>query len=370
MALMAIVFVGLMIVGVFYAARQEMQVGSNAILQARAATAVEYGLNTTVSGWDNSRNLSMADGDTMRLAFNTGDGSVDTVIITKLNRYTFLLVSEGRAGVGTRQEARRKAGLIMRLAFPTVAYGGALTAAGPVSVVAPALIHGQNDDPNWNSGGSACVFNGQDVPAVATPDVTIVTAASGTVKTGSGSAVTKNAMAGDTKTYNAFGTETWSGMSSGANVTVAAGSSKSPRPWPTPPSTGNCDITDGDNWGDVDHSTNHNCDDYFPVVYAQGDLTLTGGTGQGLLLVERNLYITGAFKWIGLILVHGYVKMTGANSDINGALLAGGTGTVDTLTKSSYTNGKIRKSTCATEIAARGGALAALAKHRSWADLY
>src|SRR5579872_1985377 len=59
-ALVAIVIIGALIVGVFFAATQEYRIGRNTVLQARSLTAAEYGLNDIVSpgqwnkAWNNT----------------------------------------------------------------------------------------------------------------------------------------------------------------------------------------------------------------------------------------------------------------------------------------------------------------------------
>jgi peptidoglycan hydrolase-like protein with peptidoglycan-binding domain len=209
------------------------------------------------------------------------------------------------------------------------------------------------------------VYNGTDYPAIATPDLTLVTVVPPAAVT---PAPAVSAAAGNPATYSVFGTETWAGMTSTANIITANPADVTPAP---PLLNQACDQTIQTNWGDPVHGPGHTCELYFPVIYAPGDLTLHDGKGQGLILVEKNLNIGSNFQWIGLILVHGYVTTSGTGSDVNGAVLAGGTGTIGGLTKSTFGGAfKLRKSTCATESAVRGGAMVSLAKHRSWADLY
>jgi len=54
-ALVAIVIIGALIVGVFFAATQEYRIGRNTVLQARSLTAAEYGLNDIVSTGNGTR---------------------------------------------------------------------------------------------------------------------------------------------------------------------------------------------------------------------------------------------------------------------------------------------------------------------------
>src|SRR5690348_16246186 len=77
-ALVAIVIIGALIVGVFFAATQEYRIGRNTVLQARALTAAEYGLNNIVStgqwskSWNNTAIVGKVD---TTMPYAPGDGS-------------------------------------------------------------------------------------------------------------------------------------------------------------------------------------------------------------------------------------------------------------------------------------------------------
>lgn len=74
------------------------------------------------------------------------------------------------------------------------------------------------------------------------------------------------------------------------------------------------------------------------VVYAPGDLTLSGGTtGAGVLAVDGDLHISGGLQWTGIVLVRGRVEFTGGGgtNKVVGAFVVGEGmtvgGTVDLL---------------------------------------
>jgi hypothetical protein len=58
-------------------------------------------------------------------------------------------------------------------------------------------------------------------------------------------------------------------------------------------------------------------------VYAANNLKMTGGRGQGILLINGNLDVTGNFYYVGLIVATGNIKISGS-SVFRGALLAQG----------------------------------------------
>ena len=106
--LIAIAVISVMIVGAYFANIQEYRLGTNSLTQARAMSAAEYGHGAIYQSWNRQWNAYKA-GTTFVRPFAPGDGSIDTVRITKLNALTFLVNSEGRAGLGARGGARRRA---------------------------------------------------------------------------------------------------------------------------------------------------------------------------------------------------------------------------------------------------------------------
>ncbi len=55
-----------------------------------------------------------------------------------------------------------------------------------------------------------------------------------------------------------------------------------------------------------------------------------GSTGCGILMVEGDLHVEGAFQWYGVILVTGAITFTGGGGkNVTGAILAGGTSAID-----------------------------------------
>ncbi len=84
---------------------------------------------------------------------------------------------------------------------------------------------------------------------------------------------------------------------------------------------GLCHAAEPRNWGDP--TAESGCGSYRPVVYVAGDLTLLGGSGQGVLLVGGDLDIRGGFTFEGLILVGGSFRATVGAPRIEGAVQAG-----------------------------------------------
>jgi hypothetical protein len=65
------------------------------------------------------------------------------------------------------------------------------------------------------------------------------------------------------------------------------------------------------------------CGSYFPVIRVAGNLTLpAGGQGQGVLLVDGDLTISGTFRFYGVIIVLGVARVRGGT--VYGGLMARG----------------------------------------------
>ena len=84
---------------------------------------------------------------------------------------------------------------------------------------------------------------------------------------------------------------------------------------------GRCEQGDPRNWGDPARSGA--CGSYLPVVHAAGDLSVGGGVGQGVLIVDGDLQIGGAFAFAGLIVVAGQLSVAGDGASVVGGVVAG-----------------------------------------------
>ena len=173
-ALVAIVIIGALIVGVFFAATQEYRIGRNTVLQARSLTAAEYGLNDIVSTgqWNKAWNTTSVVGKLVTTrAYPPGDGSVDTVRVTYVGNGEFTITSEGRVGTIAGAQARKRLGAIVALNFPNVKLLGALTTRGSTKIGGSSFINGVDDTvQSWN-----CPPLGSSLPGIAIADSTQIT---------------------------------------------------------------------------------------------------------------------------------------------------------------------------------------------------
>src|SRR5687768_5635899 len=101
MALGALVIIGVLVAGSSFIAVQETRLGQNSIVQTRAFSVAEYGLNKIQADWDKTPNLQMPNGASFDTSYASLDGrDTSEVRYTRLNNETFWIVSTGRSKVG------------------------------------------------------------------------------------------------------------------------------------------------------------------------------------------------------------------------------------------------------------------------------
>jgi len=374
MALGALVIIAVLIAGSTYVTLQESQLGENQLVQSRAFTMAEYGLNKIQADWDKTPNLTMSNGAKFDTSYTlTGQGTCK-VRYTRLNDETFWIVSEGRASVGNAISASRVAvkrvGAVLRLRIPTIQTNGAVEVNGNINVKGSAAITGANSDP-WTD-GSCNGITGPDKTGITYPtDKTLST--TGNPSLSGNPASQQLAAAGQSSTYVMYGDETWNSLKAQANFTLAGGNYNADvQPAVT---NGSCDRSISTNWGEPHRSGADYvsaCINYFPIVYFSSSVKFNGnGRGQGILLVEGDLTLNGGFEWDGLIIAKDNIANSGGTAKIFGSIMAGGVTLDNTLTDDQLAgNITVKYSNCALTRALRGSAQVTQAKDRAWAELY
>lgn len=126
----------------------------------------------------------------------------------------------------------------------------------------------------------------------------------------------------DSTTFTQFGPTSYSQLASAATIALAGGSTYNPLPNPNA-AVGVCNNASS-NWGDPTNPT-WPCANRFPVIHITGaatNTTIGTGRGQGILLVDGDLTISGAFTFYGLIIIKGKMTTTaGGSPTIYGSLL-------------------------------------------------
>jgi hypothetical protein len=222
-ALAALVIIGGLVVGAFFASTQEFRIGRNTVLQARALTAAEYGLfaSTASGAWDDSWN-SRTDSGAVLLdeTFDPGDGSSSNVQIVTLGNGNFLVTSEGFAGGTLGAQGRKRLGGLLRLLKPDFDFHGAVTTNGSMKVSGTSEIHGQDTPPDlW---GAACPVSTDSLPGIAYNPSTPPTINCTGCVTGD-PPIRADSAASDPDTYNVFGDLTYADLAALATITIPGG---------------------------------------------------------------------------------------------------------------------------------------------------
>jgi hypothetical protein len=367
MALSAIVVIGVLIGGVVFVSSQDYRIGGNTVRQARATAAAELGLNRVPVDWNLADNKRLNVGDTVQKLYTAPRGGTATVVITRLPGAFFWAVSEGKAGaLGSQASARRRYGMLFRLNTPDIPFAGALTGRGNILVGGSATVNGHDSIPG---GWSGCPAK-KDVAGIVMSDTTAGIKlpgcnASKACVDGSPKFI-QTAAAADTATYFVYGNTTYQELAATATVVVPAGQTLSNV---FPAAAGStCATWVPSNWGDPRRGSPAGaCESYFPIIHALGDLHISTGIGQGILLVDGDLDMTGNFQFMGAVIVRGTLSTYGSGAHVTGAVMAAN---VDLDQNTVLGNSSIRYSSCALDAVMKGSAYPKAVKQRAWVDVY
>jgi hypothetical protein len=320
-SIVALAVIGTLVAAAHLAAIQAHRAGERRFRQAEALAAAEYGVERVAANAPLAAWRAMLPGATDSAGSWTVGGARVAVRITRLGdslQPVVLLEGIGSAGSVGARRALRTTSLTMSISEGRFAPLGALTIGGPVSIGAGVTIEGADLPP----AGWSCPPGGAALPGIATPDASTVSAgACGPGCLGGAPPVAQLAPAADSTTYLSFGELSWAQLAATARPI-------SPVAFPAPViSGGACLTSDPGNWGDPSRSTPPGaCESFAPVLYAPGDLHLTGGTGQGVLLVGGNLTVSGGARFAGLVVARGTVHAHGTGGRIEGAVMAASIG--------------------------------------------
>jgi len=363
-AIFALVVIGALVAGSFFASRLEQSSGQAAVYGAQAAEAAEAGLSSTIESEDAATLDAMAIGATTNLTtLSVGTRVSSTRSVQRLTTSLFLVEALGSRydGAGASMSDRRL-GTLIRLVSANITVNAGLTAIGTIVVGGNSTVSGQDRTPtSWTTAGVTCPP--LDTVAGVRYNGTLTKQGSATIN---GDPATQNDAT--LNASNIFGGSDFNALKQLAtlilthNVSGIAAATTG-----TPPK---CDASVESNWGAPTNSASP-CFNYFPIIYHYGDLSISGsGEGQGILLVEGNLQVQGRIDFYGPVIVSGAVAIRGTGSDdvkFYGGVLAQDV----TLDDSRLTgNATVNYSSCAIRRALRGSAIPTPLSERSWIQLY
>jgi len=355
--LVIIAVLGVLAAGSFFAALQEERIDAGGIVRARALAAAEHAAYTIISPqhWRSVWNTAPPVRQVASISEQLAGGATSTAEVWTLSSSSALVIARGAAGLPPR-DAQRRVSLLLTLRPPRMPKAAAIAVSG-LSVVGGSSITG-----GLGGGVGDCLTADSDVAAVSVP-ATVPIDTSGCAPTACLSAarvVRDTVLAAQAETSDEFGQVDRSFL---ASVGRPLGPGTDFTPGPVIDATGTCDANAPANFGDPLRvlGPSSPCAAFFPVVHAEGDLRLSGGAGQGMLVVDGNLTLLAGARFTGVLLVRGSARFEdGAHLD--GIVLA------DRVSLASAS--EIRYSACAVEDASRSGARPSPEVNHSWAEMF
>jgi hypothetical protein len=313
-AIFALVVVGAMVAGAFFAGTQEQRVGENQRRVQQSFGIAEAGAQERTITWDpelmNRRSQypqdsvvigpnAVAPGGTGRYSgysYRLGP-NVFLIDVTGSDTRSFGGSIAGGGG------ARQRVGMIARIAPVEFGIRASLTTQGGVSVGGNAEIDGSDQTP---TGWTSCDAPGPAQAGVRDNGGTVTTGGNGEVN---GNPPVVNDPSINNGTFTTFGGATFAQLAARANVVIGAGN------YSTAPvvAGGVCNKAVLTNWGDGDNPTAP-CGNYFPIIYATGSITLNNTQGQGILLVNGDLNVQGSYQFYGIVIIQGDLKTAGGGA--------------------------------------------------------
>jgi hypothetical protein len=357
MAIFALVVIGALVAGSFFIGMQEQRVGRNTITHQQAFTAAEEGASQQVSGWTPGTLNQLPIGDSVLFAGTLpSNGGWYRGSTRRLSDLNYLVRSEG---FSRDSASRQQVGLLVRLRPIQFNVTAALKTQGNLKIGGSSQIDGNDHYP---PGWTGCPALDSPLPGIQLPDITkITTSGCKDLSCVSGSPPVLEDPSVTVDALMTFGDATFDELKSMANKFVGPGTRKV-----EPTLSGSaCNKTDVNNWGDPLNPAAA-CGDYFPIIWVEGDASINGIQGQGVLIVNGNLDVQGGFQFFGPVIVRKSVNTQGTGGHFNGGLIAAN---VDFDQSVVLGDAVVNYSSCAVMRALQNSAPGALFQERSWVNL-
>src|SRR2546423_5774298 len=312
-AIFAMVVVGAMVAGAFFAGTQEQRVGEN---QRRVQTSfgvAEAGAQERVLGWNSTamnKRKSFPE-DSVAIASTPAPNGTGTYFgySYKLGPNIFLIDVTGRdkasnaGAIAGGGGARQRIGLITRIAPVDFGIKASLTTQGSVSMSGNANISGVDQIP---TGWASCDPPGPAQAGVRDNGGNVTESGNAAVL---GTPPIVNDPTVNNNTFTVFGGGTYAQLAARATLTIPPGNYTTD----AVVTNGVCDKTVLTNWGDGMNPAGA-CANYFPIIHVTGTATVNNVQGQGILLVDGDLNVQGSYQVFGIVVIQGDLKTAGGGS--------------------------------------------------------
>jgi hypothetical protein len=317
-AIVGLVVVGVLITGGIQLATQESRIGQATERGTQAFYLTESGMNTVFTTFSPANAGLQIWGTPATLSGTEGAGEW-TSTVRRVDESLFFIQTTGTVATAGGGQASRTLGTMAKLFSVAINPPAALQTIGNVQISGQAQIRGEDlVPPTWNS--QLCPNPLQNLPGVVTDGGRTVNT-SGANATVSGSPqphVEDPTLTADS--FRQFGDATWEDLTALANIRLGPGSHNNMAPSYT--GTGGCNLSDPYNWGEP-LAPDDACGGYFPIIHISGNATIQStARGQGILLVDGDLDLRGAFQFYGIVIVQGAFNVQGGGAD--GPRISGG----------------------------------------------
>lgn len=287
-SLLLVLAMAVLAMGVLAVGTREREVAVAVQRRAQARQWAEAAALQAVRGWSTAAVLDMSPGEARLIP---GMGPWSTAEVERIDSTLFLL--RGRGAVpGPGGAAAAGVGLLVRVLDPR-ALAGALP--GTVTAEVSARVDGGAIDGSGVCGGPA--------PGVVAPTAAVAPGA---------------VVSGVPALHQAAAPPLPPALDPAGAVVLVATTVPGPTVTPRPLLAGGQCVPDAWNWGSPDPT--HPCHDLLPIRVAS-DLTVDGGVGLGIVLVDGDLRVTGGAELTGVVVVRGTLRLD-AGSTIRGAARA------------------------------------------------
>lgn len=369
-AIFALVVVGALVAGAFFAGTQEQRVGENQRRVQASFGVAEAGAQERVMSWqpDQMNKRPQFPLDSVAIGPNApapgGTGSYGGYSY-KLGPNLFLIDVTGRdrasaaGAIAGGGGARQRIGMITRIAPVDFGIHASLTTQGGVSLSGNANVNGTDQVP---TGWASCDPPGAPQPGIRDNGSNVSTSGNGTVV---GNPPVVNDPTVNNNSFQTFGGATYDQLAARANIVLGPGTYK------TDPAFAGaaCDKTVLTNWGDGMNPASA-CGNYFPIIHITGDATLNGDQGQGILLVDGTLSVQGSYQFFGIVIIQGDLKTAGGGS--TDAHFWGGVMAKNADLSIQSLSGKatLNYSSCSILAALQATSPISMMRSRGWVQLY
>jgi hypothetical protein len=368
--IIAVVVVGALAAGALMIGMNEQRRAESTRWFTRSAGLAEGGVNEILGSWNaqtsNSMTLYPTAGSTQAVGQTpspSGTG-VYAGTVAKLTDEIYLLDVTGRdsATFANRVRgdgARQRVGVLSRVLPLPIDAQAAMTIGAPVNFGGGnVFVRGTDNTP---AGWAGCPAPGAPVAGVRAKNAGDANNSAGQM-TGTPPVLITPAM--DSTTFMQYGNTNYNALAAAATIQLNPGTYA-----PAPVISGGVCTNGNTNWG-APLAPNGACGKRYPIIHISnwnGTTTLTGGSGQGILLVDGDLVVSGAFTFYGVVIIRG--KMTtnaGGSPTIYGSLMVQ---SLNFATTAFNGDANIYWSTCALQRIRDAVGNPTMLRSRGWVEL-